>query len=89
MLSYLIANQDVTFLDEDLESAVLNYMRVTRESAQFDADFQSENNWNSFIEFLEYQDFQRERLIDETCAENYLVDNDGVYDIGGLCYVAN
>jgi hypothetical protein len=89
MLSYLIANQDVTFLDEDLESAVLNYMRVTRESAQFDADFQSENNWNSFIEFLEYQEFQRERLIDETCAENYLVDNDGVYDIGGLCYVAN
>lgn len=89
MLSYLIANQDVTFLDEDLESAVLNYMRVTRESAQFDADFQSENNWNSFIEFLEYQEFQRERLINETCAENYLVDNDGVYDIGGLCYVAN
>jgi hypothetical protein len=89
MLSYLIDSQGVTFVDETLENAVLNYMRVTRDSAKFDADFQSENNWNSFIEFLEYQEFQRNRLIDETCAENYLVDVDGVYNIGGLCYVVN
>ncbi len=89
MLRYLIDNQGVTFVDENLELALFNYMRVTEESAQFDADFQSENNWNSFIEYLEFQEYQRDRLILETCAENYLVDEAGVYDIGGLCYVAN
>ena len=88
MLESLIANQEVEFVDGDLEAAVLNYMRVTRESAQFDNDLQAENNWNSFIEFLNYQEFQRSRLVDEDCAYAYLTNAEGLFDQGGLCYVA-
>ena len=88
MLESLIANQEVEFVDGDLETAVLNYMRVTRESAQFDNDLQAENNWNSFIEFLNYQEFQRSRLVDEDCAYAYLTNAEGLFDQGGLCYVA-
>jgi hypothetical protein len=88
MLESLIASQEVQFVDGELETAVLNYMRVTRESAQFDIDLQAENNWNSFIEFLNYQEFQRNRLIDEECAYDYLTNGSGLFNQGGLCYVA-
>lgn len=88
MLESLIASQEVEFVDAELETAVLNYMTVTRESSQFDNDLQAENNWNTFIEFLNYQEFQRTRLVDEDCAYAYLTNADGLFDQGGLCYVA-
>ena len=86
MLEQLIAEQEVTFVDEDLEDAVLNYMDVTRRSSTFDQNLQEINTWNTYIEFLQYQAFQRQRLIDTDCAYAYL-DNAGLFNQGGVCYV--
>lgn len=89
MLEQLIAEQEVTFIDETLEATVLRYMDVTRRSAAFDQELQEINTWNSYIEFLQHQEFQRQRLIDEDCAYNYRL-NDlvyGIYSEGGICYV--
>jgi hypothetical protein len=86
MLKQLIAEQNVTIIDEDLADAVDQYMDVTRRSAEFDQELQEFNTWNSYIEFLEYQEFQRQRLIDETCAHTYLNTGAG-YEQGGICYV--
>jgi hypothetical protein len=88
MLRQLIEEQEVNFVDQDLEDAVLRYMDVTRRSAAFDQELQELNTWNSYIEFLEYQEFQRQRLIDEDCAYAYLSSNTGgIYSLGGICYV--
>jgi hypothetical protein len=93
MLEQLIAEQEVTFIDQTLEDAVLHYMGVTRRSAAFDQELQELNTWNSYIEFLEYQEFQRQRLIDEDCAYAYQNNESGLYsetDINGdrgICYV--
>jgi hypothetical protein len=88
MLENLIDNQTVTFVDEDLETAVLRYLEITRESAAFDESLQQRNTWNAFIEYLEYQEFQRQRLIDEDCAYDYLSNTNGLYNaVGGTCYV--
>ena len=93
MLEQLISEQEVTFIDETLEDAVLRYMDVTRRSAAFDQELQELNTWNSYIEFLEYQEFQRQRLIDEECAYEYEDNFLGLYsetDINGdrgICYV--
>lgn len=88
MLENLIDNQAVTFVDEDLETAVLRYLEITRESAAFDESLQQRNTWNAFIEYLEYQEFQRQRLIDEDCAYDYLTNANGLYNaVGGTCYV--
>lgn len=87
MLEQLIAEQEVTFVDEDLEAAVLNYMDVTRRSATFDQNLQEINTWNTYIEFLQYQTFQRQRLIDTDCAYAYLNNEGGLFNQGGICYV--
>ncbi|MGA0875756.1 MAG: foldase protein PrsA [Bacilli bacterium] len=87
MLSQLIDEQAVTFVDEDLEDAVLNYMDVSRRSASFDQALQEANTWNTFIEFLEYQEFQRQRLIDLDCAYNYQDPTSALFTVGGICYV--
>ncbi len=87
MLEQLIAEQEVTFVDEDLEDAVLNYMDVTRRSSTFDQNLQEINTWNTYIEFLQYQAFQRQRLIDTDCAYAYLNNDGGLFNQGGVCYV--
>ena len=87
MLEQLIDEQEVTFVDETLENAVLSYMDVTRRSATFDQNLQDVNTWNTYIEYLEYQEFQRQRLIDEDCAHAYLTNEDGLFTQGGICYV--
>ncbi len=87
MLEQLIAEQEVTFVDEDLEAAVLKYMDVTRRSATFDQNLQEINTWNTYIEFLQYQTFQRQRLIDTDCAYAYLNNDEGLFSQGGICYV--
>jgi hypothetical protein len=87
MLEQLIAEQALTFVDADLESAVLNYMDVTRRSASFDQNLQEINTWNTYIEFLQYQAFQRERLVDTGCAYAYQTNEGGLYTQGGACYV--
>lgn len=87
MLEQLIAEQEVTFVDGDLETAVLNYMDVTRRSATFDQNLQEINTWNTYIEFLQYQTFQRQRLIDTDCAYAYLNNEGGLFNQGGICYV--
>ena len=93
MLEQLIAEQEVTFIDEELEASVLQYIDVTRRSAAFDQELQELNTWNSYIEFLEFQEFQRQRLIALDCAYGYLTNQDGIYsetdvnDERGICYV--
>jgi len=87
MLEQLIAEQALTFVDADLESTVLNYMDVTRRSASFDQNLQEINTWNTYIEFLQYQAFQRERLVDTGCAYAYQTNEGGLYTQGGACYV--
>jgi hypothetical protein len=97
MLEKLIADQELTFVDGILEETVLRYMSVTRRSAAFDQELQELDTWNSYIEFLEYQEFQRQRLIDLKCAYGYLTNQDQIYsqpvvdqsanDERGSCYV--
>jgi parvulin-like peptidyl-prolyl isomerase len=87
MIEQLMAEQAVDFNDETLEEAVLNYFEVTRNSSSFDESLQQENTWNSYIEFLEYQEFQRERLVELECAFDYQNPSASSYDIGGACYV--
>ena len=87
MIEQLIAEQEVTFVDEDLEAAILNYFSVTRESSTFDENLQQENTWNNYIEYLEYQGFQRNRLVDLDCALEYQNTNSTLFNIGGACYV--
>lgn len=93
MLEQLIAEQEVTFIDEALEATVLRYMDVTRRSAAFDQELQEINTWNSYIEFLQHQEFQRQRLIDEDCAYAYRTNQGGIFsetDVNaerGICYV--
>ncbi|MBM3909539.1 MAG: hypothetical protein FJ352_02075, partial [Firmicutes bacterium] len=62
-------------------------MDVTRRSASFDQNLQEINTWNTYIEFLQYQAFQRERLVDTGCAYAYQTNNGGLYTQGGACYV--
>ena len=87
MIEQLIDEQQVTFVDEDLKAAILNYFNVTRESSTFDENLQQENTWNNYIEYLEYQAFQRNRLIDLECALEYQNPNSTLFNIGGACYV--
>jgi hypothetical protein len=93
MLEQLIDDQGVTFVDKDLEDAVLRYMDVTRRSAAFDQELQELTTWNGYLEFLEYQEFQRQRLIDLDCAYAYLSNAGGIYSVTnnagtrGICYV--
>lgn len=87
MIEQLIAEQEVTFVDEALEDAILNYFNVTRESSTFDENLQQVNTWNSYIEYLEYQAFQRARLVDLDCALEYQDPNSDLFNIGGACYV--
>ena len=88
-----IEGKGKVLIDEDLEDAVLRYMDVTRRSAAFDQDLQELNTWDSYIEFLEYQEFQRQRLIDEDCAYAYRFNDGGIYsetdaeNERGICYV--
>jgi hypothetical protein len=68
-------------------------MDVTRRSAAFDQELQELNTWNSYIEFLQHQEFQRQRLIDEDCAYAYQTNMGGLYSVTdvdgerGICYV--
>jgi parvulin-like peptidyl-prolyl isomerase len=87
MLETLLNAQQLEFADEALENAILNYFDISRRSADFEQGLQDINTWNGYIEFLEYQSFQRERLIDETCAHAYLTNLNSAYNIGGPCYV--
>jgi hypothetical protein len=97
MLKQLIADQEVTFVDNVLKETVDRYIDVTRRSAAFDQELQDLNTWNSYIEFLEYQEFQRQRLIDEACAYAYQSNEGKLYSVPddldldnperGICYV--
>jgi parvulin-like peptidyl-prolyl isomerase len=87
MIEQLIDEQEVTFIDVDLEAAILNYFNVTRESSTFDENLQQENTWNNYVEYLEYQAFQRGRLIAIDCAFEYQDPTSDLFNIGGVCYV--
>jgi hypothetical protein len=80
--------QAVTFADSDLEDAIRNYIAVTRADNAFSEDLNYEQTWDTFVRYLEYQEWQRQRLIDETCAETFLdADTAPEYQSGGVCYV--
>jgi hypothetical protein len=89
MLETLLIRQELKFKDDDLEDAIYNYFDVSRRSADFDQKLQEQNTWNGYIEFLEYQQFQRNRLVDEACAHAYSSNEGGLYNAGagGICYV--
>jgi len=84
----LSAAQGVTFVDADLEATITNYIDVQRTSNAFSEQLNYEENWDTFIRYLEYQEWQRGRLIAETCAENFQnADLALEYQAGGVCYV--
>ncbi len=88
LIEQLMDEQTLSFNDDALEAAVLNYMSVTRASSTFDENLQQLNTWNSYIEYLEYQSFQRQRLIDLDCAFDYQTNANGLFNQdGGACYV--
>jgi len=84
----LAARQGISFVDADLEAAIENYIAVTRASNAFQEELTYDENWATFVRFLEYQQWQRQRLIDEDCAETFLTaDVAPEYQAGGVCYV--
>jgi hypothetical protein len=84
----LSAAQAVTFVDSDLEDAIVNYIAVTRADNSFSEDLTYEQTWDTFVRYLEYQEWQRQRLIDEVCAETFEdADTALEYQAGGVCYV--
>jgi hypothetical protein len=88
MIEQLMDEQTLSFNDDALEAAVLNYMSVTRSSSTFDENLQQLNTWNSYIEYLEHQAFQRQRLINLDCAFDYQTNANGLFNQdGGACYV--
>jgi hypothetical protein len=87
MIEQLIDEQGVIFVDKELETAILDYFKITRESSTFDENLQQENTWNTFVEYLDYQAFQRQRLIDFDCASEYQDPESNLFNIGGACYV--
>ncbi len=84
----LSAAQGVTFADSDLEDAIVNYIAVTRANNAFSEDLNYAQTWDTFVRYLEYQEWQRQRLIDEVCAETFEdADTALEYQAGGVCYV--
>jgi len=85
----LSAAQGVTFVDTNFEDAITNYIEVTRASNLFQEELTYDETWATFVRFLEYQEWQRQRLVDEVCADDFLhADEIGSeYQSGGVCYV--
>ncbi len=91
----LSAAQAVTFVDNELEAAILNYIDVTRASNAFSEELNYDENWRTYIRYLEYQDWQRQRLVPEVCAEKFATSDTApeyqAIDINtgvkGVCYV--
>jgi hypothetical protein len=84
----LSAAQAVTFVDSDIEAAITNYIAVTRASNKLTEDINYDENWRTYVRYLELQEWQRQRLIPEVCAENFLNADTAVeYQAGGVCYV--
>lgn len=80
--------QAVTFVDQEIEDSILNYIAVTRASNAFAEELNYDENWRTYVRYLEYQEWQRLRLIPEVCAENFLDADTAVeYQVGGTCYV--
>ncbi len=84
----LQAAQAVTFVDADIEAAITNYISVTRDSNALSEELSYEENWRTYVRYLELQEWQRQRLVDEVCAENFSdAATAAEYQAGGVCYV--
>lgn len=88
ILEKLMAAQSVTFVDENLQEAVLTYIQVTRESNAFNDGLSYRESWDAYTNALEFQERERLRLIPMVCAEDFSEFLASVeYAEGGLCYV--
>jgi hypothetical protein len=82
-----MANQAITFTDAELGESILNYIDIQRESNDLSNRLDYERTWEDYVRYLEYQEWQRGRLISEVCAEAFINNDGGVYNEGGACYV--
>jgi hypothetical protein len=88
ILEKLLASQDVSFNDEALQEAVEYYIYVTRRNNTFNDNLSYQQSWENYLNTLEFQLYQRQRLISNVCAEEFLNANTSVeFEVGGTCYV--
>jgi hypothetical protein len=88
ILEKLLASQNVSFNDEDLQEAVEYYIYVTRRNNTFNDNLSYQQSWENYLNTLEFQLYQRQRLISNVCAEEFLNANTSVeFEVGGTCYV--
>lgn len=82
------AKQNVVIHDDTVRASVENYIKVTREANAFSTDLTYEQSWTTYTRYLEEQEWQRARLIDEKCAINFSnAASSADYAVGGVCYV--
>jgi hypothetical protein len=88
ILEKLLASQDVSFNDEALQEAVEYYIYVTRRNNTFNDDLSYQQSWENYTNTLEYQEYERGRLISDLCAEEFSNASTSVeFDLEGACYV--
>jgi hypothetical protein len=88
ILEKLLASQNVRFNDEDLQDAVEYYIYVTRRNNTFNDNLSYQQSWENYINTLEYQEYERQRLISNECAEEFsTASTSALFQLGGACYV--
>lgn len=87
LTSYL----DVKFADAKLGQMIEDYIVAQDAAGVFNDKFQLKQSWNTYIEYLEQQEYLRDnRLVSEKCVADFqATDKTGTdYDKGGVCYYA-
>lgn len=88
ILEKLLASQNVSFNDDALQDAVEYYIDVTRRNNAFNDNLSYQQSWENYINTLEYQEYERQRLISNLCAEVFSNASTSVeFQVGGTCYV--
>jgi hypothetical protein len=88
ILEKLLASQNVNFNDQNLQDAVEYYIYVTRRNNTFNDNLSYRQSWENYINTLEYQEYERQRLISNECAEEFSnASTSAVFQLGGACYV--
>lgn len=90
IFSLLFDHLDVELANSELEGKIFEYIAAQEASSVFNDQFQLEQSWNTYTEYLTQQEFLRaNRLVPETCVVDFeTADKSGTAYDGGVCYYA-
>lgn len=90
IFSLLFDHLDVELTNSELEGKIFEYIAAQEASSVFNDQFQLEQSWNTYTEYLTQQEFLRaNRLVPETCVVDFeTADKSGTAYDGGVCYYA-